>query len=224
MKATDFARDVAQNYKMLFISQVVLGCKRYSMFSTQDIKAKYRRQAKRYDFAVQLYRLLGLRIKAYRLRAVELLRLTRGDCVVDLGCGTGLNFDLLIERIGPEGRLIGVDLSPDMLAGARERAQRSGWSNIEFVQSDIAAYDFPEGINAVLSTGAFGYVTEYARVKAPERWPLWLFKLFVRLSRPFGVTTEYFDHPCWEPVERFFQEVQFEERYGGLMYISSGTG
>ena len=243
MKATDFAKDVAQNYKMLFVSQVVLGCKRYSMFSTQDIKAKYRRQANRYDFAVQLYRLLGLRIKAYRLRAVDLLRLKRGDCVVDLGCGTGLNFDLLVERIGPEGRLIGVDLSPEMLAGARERAQRSGWSNIEFVQSDIAAYDFPEGINAVLSTGAFGYVTEYARViekashalvqggrlvildgKAPERWPLGLFKLFVRLSRPFGVTTEYFSHPCWEPVGRFFHEVQFEERYGGLMYISSGTG
>jgi demethylmenaquinone methyltransferase/2-methoxy-6-polyprenyl-1,4-benzoquinol methylase len=113
MKATDFAKDVAQNYKMLFVSQVVLGCKRYSMFSTQDIKAKYRRQANRYDFAVQLYRLLGLRIKAYRLRAVDLLRLKRGDCVVDLGCGTGLNFDLLVERIGPEGRLIGVDLSPE---------------------------------------------------------------------------------------------------------------
>ena len=94
------------------------------MISTQDIKAKYRRQAKRYDFAVQLYRLLGLRIKAYRLRAVELLRLKRGDCVVDLGCGTGLNFDFLTERIGPEGRLIGVDISPEMLAGARERAER----------------------------------------------------------------------------------------------------
>lgn len=219
------------------------GCRRYSMLSTQDIKAKYRRQAKRYDFAVQLYRLLGLRIKAYRSRAVELLRLKRGDCVIDLGCGTGLNFDLLVERIGPEGRLIGVDLSPEMLPGARKRAERSGWNNIEFVQSDIAAYDFPEGLNGVLSTGAFGYVTEYARViekashalvkggrlvimdgKEPERWPLWLFKLFVRLSRPFGVTTEYFGHPCWEPVGRFFQEVQFEERYGGLMYISSGTG
>jgi hypothetical protein len=41
---------------------------------------------------------------------------------------------------------------------------------------------------------------------------------------PVGVITEYFGHPCWEPVERFFHEVQFEERYGGLMYISSGTG
>jgi demethylmenaquinone methyltransferase/2-methoxy-6-polyprenyl-1,4-benzoquinol methylase len=213
------------------------------VISTQDIKAKYRRQANRYDFAVQLYQLLGLRIKAYRLRAVELLHLKRGDCVIDLGCGTGLNFDLLVKGIGPEGILIGVDLSPEMLDSARERTERSGWNNIELVQSDIAVYDFPEGVNGVLSTGAFGYVTEYARViekashalarggrlvildgKEPERWPLWLFNLFVRLSRPFGVTTEYFSHPCWEPMGRFFQEVQFEERYGGLMYISSGTG
>jgi len=212
------------------------------MLTNQEIQDKYRRQAKRYDFAVRLYRLIGLRIEAYRLRAVELLRLKRGDCVVDLGCGTGLNFPLLVERIGPEGRLIGVDLSPEMLAYARERAERSGWNNIELVQSDMAAYDFPEGVNGVLSTGAFGYVTEYERViekashalvpggrlvivdgKQPERWPLWLFRLFVWLSRPFGVTPDYFGHPCWESVERFFQEVAFEEMYGGLMYISSGT-
>jgi len=212
------------------------------MFSTQDIKEKYRRHAKRYDFAVQLYRLIGLRIESYRMRAVELLRLKRGDGVVDLGCGTGLNFDLIMKQIGPQGRLIGVDLSPEMLAGARKRAEHSGWNNIEFVQADIADYDFPEGVNAVLSTGAFGYVTEYNRViekisqslgqdgrlvildgKLPERWPLWLFRLFVWFSRPFALTTEYFSHPCWESVGRFFQEVEFEERYRGLMYISSGT-
>lgn len=212
------------------------------MFSTQDIKEKYRRHAKRYDFAIQPYRLIGLRIESYRLRAVELLRLKRGDAVVDLGCGTGLNFDLIIKQIGPKGRLIGVDLSPEMLACALERSERSGFNNLELVQADIADYDFPEGVNAVLSTGAFGYVTEYDRViekisqalgqdgrlvildgKLPERWPLWLFRLFVWLSRPFGVTAAYFSHPCWETVDRFFQEVEFEERYRGLMYISSGT-
>jgi demethylmenaquinone methyltransferase/2-methoxy-6-polyprenyl-1,4-benzoquinol methylase len=212
------------------------------MSSTQDIKEKYRRHAKRYDFAIQLYRLIGLRIESYRLRAVELLRLKRGDSVVDLGCGTGLNFDLIVKQIGPKGRLIGVDLSPEMLACALERSERAGFNNLELVQADIADYDFPVGVNGVLSTGAFGYVTEYDRViekvsqalnqggrlvildgKLPERWPLWLFRLFVWLSRPFGVTTEYFSHPCWESVGRFFQEVEFEERYGGLIYISSGA-
>ncbi|MEN8260665.1 MAG: methyltransferase domain-containing protein [Pseudomonadota bacterium] len=212
------------------------------MLTNQEIQDTYSRHAKHYDVAVQLYRLLGLRIQTYRSHAVELLRLKRGDCVIDLGCGTGLNFSLIVERIGPEGRLIGVDLSPQMLAFARKRAERCAWKNVELVQSDMATYDFPQGINGTLSTGAFGYVTEYEQViekvshvlvpggrfvivdgKQPERGPSWLFKLFVWFSQPFAVTPEYFEHRCWESVERFFKEAEFRMVYGGLIYISSGT-
>ncbi len=103
-------------------------------------------------------------IEAYRLRAVELLRLKRGDCVVDLACGTGLSFPLIVDRIGSEGRLIGVDLSPGMLACTRELVERSGWKNVDLVQSDMAAYHYPERVNAVLTVGALGYVPEYDRV------------------------------------------------------------
>lgn len=210
--------------------------------STQEIQSIYTRQAKRYDVALQLYRLIGLRIKAYRIHAIELLRLRRGDCVVDLACGTGLSFPLLVERIGPEGRLIGVDLSPGMLECAKERIERSGWNNVELIQSDMAGYPFPEHVNAVLSIGAFGYVPEYNRVierakhalvpggrlviadgKRPERWPFWVVNVFVWFFRPFGFTVEYFDRRPWESVERLFEETAFEERYGGALYISSGT-
>lgn len=212
------------------------------MFSTQEVQDKYRRQAKRYDFAVQLYRLLGLHIESYRVRAVELLQLRKGDRVVDLGCGTGLNFPLIIERIGSSGRLIGVDLTPEMLECAGQRVEHAGWKNVELVESDIATYDFPDALNGVLSTGVFGYVAEYERVieaaaqalvpggklvivdgKQSQSWPSWLFKLFACVSRPFGVTPEYFRHPCWKSVERCFPETTFEEMYGGLLYISSGT-
>jgi demethylmenaquinone methyltransferase/2-methoxy-6-polyprenyl-1,4-benzoquinol methylase len=106
------------------------------VLSKEEIRSSYETGAKYYDFAVRLYGLIGIR-KAYRLRAVKLLRLQRGDCVVELGCGTGLNFPLILEQIEPEGRLIGVDLSPKMLAYARERVERAGWKNIELVQSDI---------------------------------------------------------------------------------------
>jgi ubiquinone/menaquinone biosynthesis C-methylase UbiE len=211
-------------------------------FSKQDIQTIYDRHAKHYDFYVTLYRLIGFRFAAYRVRVVELLRLQPGDCVVELGCGTGLNFPLLMERIGPEGRVVGVDLSPEMLAYARERVARAGWQNVELVQADMAAYDFPNRVNRVLSTGALGYLTEYERVleraskslvaggrlvildgKRPEHWPPWLVKFFVWLMSPFGVTLEYFDAHPWESVARYFQEPAVEEVYGGLIYISSGT-
>jgi demethylmenaquinone methyltransferase/2-methoxy-6-polyprenyl-1,4-benzoquinol methylase len=211
------------------------------VLSKEEIRSSYETGAKYYDFAVRLYGLIGIR-KAYRLRAVKLLRLQRGDCVVELGCGTGLNFPLILEQIEPEGRLIGVDLSPKMLAYARERVERAGWKNIELVQSDIVAYNFPEGVNGVLSTGVFGYIADYDRVikaalhalvpdgrlaimdgKRPERLPSWVFNLIVRLSRSFGVTSDYFDKRTWESVERYFRETAFEQMYGGMLYISSGT-
>jgi demethylmenaquinone methyltransferase/2-methoxy-6-polyprenyl-1,4-benzoquinol methylase len=129
-----------------------------------------------------------------------------------------------------------------MLACAGERVERAGWKNIELVQSDIVAYNFPEGINGVLSTGVFGYIADCDRLikaashalvpdgrlaimdgKRPERLPSWVFKLIVRLSRSFGVTSDYFDKRTWESVERYFHETVFEQMYGGMLYISSGT-
>ncbi|MFB0508750.1 MAG: class I SAM-dependent methyltransferase [Thermodesulfobacteriota bacterium] len=209
--------------------------------SKQEIRSSYQSAAKYYDFAVRLYGLIGIR-KAYRSRAVKLLGLQRGDCVVELGCGTGLNFPLIVEQIGPEGRLIGVDLAPKMLACARERVERAGWKNIELVQSDIVAYNFPQVVNGVLSIGVFGYIADGDRVikaashalapggrlvimdgKRPERLPSLIFNFIVRVSRSFGVTSDYFDKRTWESVERYFRETAFEQMYGGMLYISSGT-
>lgn len=212
------------------------------IISKQEVQKAYDAQAKQYDLALRLCRVIGFNIEAYRSRAVELLCLKRGYCIVELGCGTGLNFSRIIERIGSEGRLIGVDLSPKMLASAQERVERSGWKNVELVQSDIAKYDFKGEVNGVISLGVFGYIADsdnliktisHALVpsgrvvivdgKRPERWSLWLFKLFVRLWRSYGLTIDYFDRRTWESVKRYFRDVEFEEMYGGIFYISSGT-
>jgi demethylmenaquinone methyltransferase/2-methoxy-6-polyprenyl-1,4-benzoquinol methylase len=213
------------------------------MQSIQNVQALYQSGAKFYDFTTILYRLIGLRMKTYRLLAIQKMSLQRGDHVIELGCGTGLNFPYLIERIGPEGRLIGVDLTPGMLQIAQERVQRSGWKNVELIQSDIAAYNFTEkSVNGILATGLFGYIAEYDRVikaasesllpgghmvildgKQPERLPSWLFKVVLRLGKPFGFTTEYFEVRPWESVKRYLNNTQIEEKYGGLIYILSAV-
>jgi demethylmenaquinone methyltransferase/2-methoxy-6-polyprenyl-1,4-benzoquinol methylase len=85
----------------------------------------YQLGANYYNFFVKLYPLIGFRINAYRKCAIKLLQLKRGDFVVELGCSTGLNFPLILEKIGDEGRLIGVDISSKMLAHAKSRVERA---------------------------------------------------------------------------------------------------
>src|SRR5581483_3471630 len=66
-----------------------------------------------------------------RARVVNLLDLQPGDAVVDVGCGTGLCFAEILDRIGPTGRLVGVEPSVDMLGRAGERVARAGWRNVD---------------------------------------------------------------------------------------------
>jgi demethylmenaquinone methyltransferase/2-methoxy-6-polyprenyl-1,4-benzoquinol methylase len=71
----------------------------------------YRKRAKRYDQTTLLYYIAGFRHWGYRKRAIQSLALNQGDTVVEPGCGTGLNFSLLQDRVGTRGRIIGVDLT-----------------------------------------------------------------------------------------------------------------
>ena len=64
----------------------------------------YRKRASWYDFTANLYYLIGFREHAYRMRAVRALQLQPGDTVVEIACGTGLNFELL-EEAGSGGNL-----------------------------------------------------------------------------------------------------------------------
>ena len=76
----------------------------------------------------------GYPLRAQRRQAVKVLRLRPGDTVVDIACGTGQNFPLIERVIGPQGQIVGVDLTDAMLAQAQRRIERNGWTNIELVQ------------------------------------------------------------------------------------------
>ena len=96
------------------------------------------------------------------------LGLRAGDSVIDIACGTGLNFPLIEEAIGPEGRIVGVDLTDAMLAQAQDRIKANGWRNISLVQADAADFGFPAGVDAILSTYALTQVPDCAAGHRPR--------------------------------------------------------
>lgn len=214
-----------------------------SILTHDEITQIYRDRAKHYDREAALYRLIGFRLPAYRRIAVDALRLNRGDTVVEVGCGTGMNFPLLQGAVGPEGRIIGVDLTDGMLAQARRRIADAAWKNVELVQSDAASYEIPPGVNGVISTLAITLVPEYDAViargrealpnggrfavfdfKYPERWYVRpLVPLMLLATRPFGVRLAMASRHPWESIRRYFAASTVREFYLGMAYLAVGT-
>ncbi|MFP4521127.1 MAG: arsenite methyltransferase [Fibrobacterota bacterium] len=60
-----------------------------------------------------------------------------GETVLDLGCGGGFDCFLAVKQVGAEGKVIGVDMTPEMLAKARENARKGDYTNVEFRLGEI---------------------------------------------------------------------------------------
>src|SRR5688500_12164543 len=75
-----------------------------------------------------------------------------GETVVDLGCGGGLDVFLAASKVGPTGKAIGVDMTPEMLEVARANAAKSGVTNVEFLHSTIDNLPLPDAsVDCVIS-------------------------------------------------------------------------
>jgi ubiquinone/menaquinone biosynthesis C-methylase UbiE len=99
-----------------------------------------------------------------RKNAARQLGLSRGDAVLDIGCGTGRNFPHLQDAVGPEGRIYGVDISHGMLRKARELRDSNGWENVKLTECDVAAYTSPEPLDAVLFSLSFNVMPHHRAV------------------------------------------------------------
>ena len=85
-------------------------------------------------------------------RLVELAGVRPGSRVLDVAAGYGEPSLTAARAAGPDGSVVATDISAEMLAFGRERAAAAGLDNIEFVESDAAGLDFPEGsFDAALS-------------------------------------------------------------------------
>lgn len=209
--------------------------------SQQGMMDIYRRRAKFYDLTANLYYLIGFREMAYRRQAVAALGLQVGDTVVEIGCGTGLNFSLLQQAVGPAGRIIGVDLTDAMLEQAARRVQARGWTNVELVNSDAVNFACPEKLGGMLSTFAITLSPDYDRIiqhgagalasgkrcaildlRRPDRFPLWLVRFGVMITRPFGVTMEQTERRPWESLKKYLTNVSYREYFFGFTYLAVG--
>jgi demethylmenaquinone methyltransferase/2-methoxy-6-polyprenyl-1,4-benzoquinol methylase len=206
----------------------------------------YRKKAKRYDVMSRLYPAPGYPQRGQRRRAVQALDIGRGDTVVDMACGTGLNFSLLEEAVGPEGRIVGVDLTDAMLAQAGRRIETKGWRNVSLAQADAAEFDFPTGVDAILSTYALTQVPECREViahgaaaladggrwavldlKVPNSTPRWLTHLGIATVRPFASIDEWVARRPWEAIRTGMQEalvdVSWTELFFGTAFLAAGS-
>ena len=206
----------------------------------------YRKKAKHYDVTSRFYPMPGYPQRAQRLRAVQALGLRPGDSVVDIACGTGLNFSLIEQVIGPDGRIVGVDLTDGMLAQAQQRIETNGWSNISLVQADAAEFDFPTEVDGILSTYALSQVPECAEViahgaaalsrggrwvvldlEAPESAPRWLAHLGIALARPFASIDEWIVRRPWEAIRAALQDrladLSWSELCFGTAFLAAGS-
>jgi ubiquinone/menaquinone biosynthesis C-methylase UbiE len=91
-----------------------------------------------------------------RLEGIKLLGVREGDTVLDVGCGTGLNFPMLVDAVGPTGHVIGLERSSAMLKMAQRRISAHGWSTVELVQADATDFSAMEvatgSVDAVFAT------------------------------------------------------------------------
>ncbi len=198
-------------------------------------RLKYRRWAETYDRTMD-----SPPLRVARRRLIARLGLRPGAAVIDVACGTGANFPWLEAHVGEAGRIVGVDLSPDMLAGARARAKRGGWRNVELIgapveeatlesELDAAVFSFahdvtrsPRAIDNVFASLKPGARVAAIGAKWAPRPALPVNILVWALARRAVTTFEGFGRPWSLLVERA-PGLQVSTIALGCGYVASGN-
>lgn len=176
-----------------------------------------------------------------RLRCIELLQLREGDTVLDVGCGTGLSFEPLLQRVGRSGRLLAFEQSPQMHEQALARADAlcaQGFqvqlqcANAEHVAlpcaPDAALFHYvhdisrtPEAVAHLLvqlppgTRIAIAGMKYFPWVLAPLNLLAWL------KNRPYNVRAHELNRP-WSLIAAHLGEFHWQATQWGMGYIGSG--
>lgn len=202
------------------------------MTRPQVVISRYRRHAAGYDATCG-------RTQPFRCEAVARLGLREGDVVLDAASGTGMSFSLLRERVGVSGRVIGIELSPDMLALAEQKVARAGWSNVEAIEGALETADIPAPLDAVLCfythdvmrskralANIFSKTKPGARVAVAgmKAFPWWMAPLnayTLAKAYPYMTTFEGLREP-WDRLAHYVPDLSVRTTQLGMGYIAHG--
>jgi len=194
---------------------------------------QYRSRARVYDLELLLF-------EPIRQRSIDLLRLRKGDRVLDVGCGTGLSFTALESRVGAGGSIVAIEQSPEMIERARARAAEHDWKNVTLItasaedaaiplHADAALFHFTHDIMRTPKALAniVGHLKPGARIVAaglkwapvrtmPLNLAVWTAALrststLAGLARP------------WDHLEPLVSGLEVEQMLGGTVYVASGV-
>lgn len=207
------------------------------MASADNLRSieKYSRRARGYDASTGP-------TWPIRMRCIELLQLVDGQTVLDVGCGTGLSFEPLLQRVGRRGRLLAFEQSPEMHAQAARRAQRlreAGWQ----LELQLASAEQVR-LGAVPDAMLWHYVHDISRTPAAldnlfaqcrpgtrlaiagmKFFPWWLAPLNLLAwlkNRPYNVHAHELRQP-WRHVQARLGGFAWESTQWGMGYIGSGV-
>jgi ubiquinone/menaquinone biosynthesis C-methylase UbiE len=192
----------------------------------------YQRDAPLYDARTAAY-------QRYRRDTIALLPVQTRDVVLDVGCGTGLCFDLLQDKVGTRGRVVGIDESAPMVELAAARVQEHAWDNVTLVQSPVQDAPIPGPADAALfcathdvlqSRPALENVFRHLRPGAwvaasGGKWaPTWKAALNVGVlaaHEPFVTSFRGFSRP-WSLLQQFVENLHVVDVALGAGYLAVG--
>ena len=195
---------------------------------------KYRAAVDNFDLGVEHLRDVHWEI---RERSIRELHLQEGDTVLDVGCGTGLSFPLLVEAVGAHGRVIGIDQSPEMLTRARILIARHQWLNVTLVSAPAAEAKIPAPADAALFHYTHDIMREPAAleniiaqlkpgahiVAVGMKWAQWwnvpINLTVLRRARRFITTFDGLRAP-WSHLKDLATDFRCEPLLGGGAYIA----
>jgi demethylmenaquinone methyltransferase/2-methoxy-6-polyprenyl-1,4-benzoquinol methylase len=194
----------------------------------------------RYTWLLSRYpNFLASFIRPFREVAVKRCRLQPGSRVLDVGCGTGSSFPFLVQAVGADGEVVGVEISPDLAAIARKRIEQEEWNNVRVAVGPAQTIALPGKFDGLLLFAAHEVLTSpealdhlLAHLKKGGRIVAFGAKLSNSrpgrlLNPPLRLLTQALlpassapvdAHP-WRLLEDRIGKLHMEERMAGLLYL-----